>query len=120
MAIDHNGPDSPYPRPTENTTDAEAAHGSGLEEAESEPKQGVGEAWSEKRPVDWDPPPGNSGSDQDGQLDRDNGTARTNDEQAGAGDGEVPLPADDDGPIEEEMKDVEANNSLSAEHPQPR
>ncbi|SUD71327.1 Uncharacterised protein [Pseudomonas putida] len=22
MAIDHNGPDSPYPGPTENTTDA--------------------------------------------------------------------------------------------------
>jgi len=84
------------------------------------PKKGVGEAWSEKRPVDRDPPPGNPGSDQDGQLDRDNGTARTNDEQAGAGDGEVPLPADDDGPIEEEMKDVEANNSVSAEHPQPR
>ncbi|WP_296229825.1 hypothetical protein [Pseudomonas sp. UBA4617] len=92
----------------------------GLEKTESEPRQGVGEAWSEKRPVDWDPPPGNPGSDQDGQLDRDNGSARTRDEQAGSGDGEVPLPADDEGPVEEEMQDVEANNSVSAEHPQSR
>lgn len=86
-------------------------NGAGLEQPESESRQGVGEAWSEKRPVDWDPPPGNPGSDQDGQVDRDNGSARTKDEQAAA---------DDDGPIEEEMKDVEANNSVSAEHPQPR
>lgn len=74
--------------------------GPGLEQTESEPRQGVGEAWSEKRPVDWDPPPGNPGSDQDGQLDRDN--------------------SDDEGPTEEEMEDVQANNSVSAEHPQPR
>ena len=86
-------------------------NGAGLEQTESEPRQGVGEAWSEKRPVDWDPPPGNPGSDQDGQVDRDNGSARSKDEHAAA---------DDDGPIEEEMKDVEANNSVSAEHPQPR
>lgn len=85
-------------------------NGAGPEQTESEPRQGVGEAWSEKRPVDWEPPPGNPGSDQDGQVDRD-GSARSKDEQA---------PADDDGPIEEEMKDVEANNSVSAEHPQPR
>jgi len=74
--------------------------GPGLEQTESEPRQGVGEAWSEKRPVDWDPPPGNPGSGQDGQLDRDN--------------------SDDEGPTEEEMEDVQANNSVSAEHPQPR
>lgn len=74
--------------------------GPGLEQTESEPRQGVGEAWSEKRPVDWDPPPGNPGSDQDGQLDRDN--------------------SGDEGPTEEEMEDVQANNSVSAEHPQPR
>ncbi len=80
--------------------------GPGLEQTESGPRQGVGEAWSEKRPVDWDPPPGNPGSDQDGQP--------------GSGDGEVPLPSDDEGPIEEEMEDVQANNSVSAEHPQPR
>ncbi|NQD59658.1 hypothetical protein HP546_30460 [Pseudomonas sp. CM25] len=120
MAIDQNGPDAPYPGPAENTPDTGAAHGSGLEQSESEPKQGVGESWSEKRPVDWDPPPGNPGSDQDSQLERDNGSARTKDEQSAGAEGEVPLPSDDDGPIEEEMKDVEANNSVSAEHPQSR
>ncbi|MDH0134958.1 hypothetical protein N7381_17075 [Pseudomonas asiatica] len=40
--------------------------------------------------------------------------------QPGSGDGEVALPSDDEGPIEEEMEDVQANNSVSAEHPQPR
>jgi len=40
--------------------------------------------------------------------------------QPGSGDGEVPLPSDDEGPFEEEMEDVQANNSVSAEHPQPR
>ncbi|MHB2080728.1 hypothetical protein [Pseudomonas asiatica] len=40
--------------------------------------------------------------------------------QPGSGGGEVPLPSDDEGPIEEEMEDVQANNSVSAEHPQPR
>lgn len=33
---------------------------------------------------------------------------------------EVPLPADDEAPVEEDMSDVEANNSVSSEHPEPR
>ncbi|MDB5994567.1 MAG: hypothetical protein JWP42_1703 [Pseudomonas sp.] len=32
---------------------------------------------------------------------------------------EVPLPADDDAIVDEEMADVEANNSVSSEHPEP-
>lgn len=87
MAIDPEKPDTG------------AAHGSGLEQTESEPKQGVGESWSENRPADWDPPPGNPGADQEGKL---------------------PLPPDDQTPVEEEMKDVDANNSVSSEHPEPR
>lgn len=33
---------------------------------------------------------------------------------------EVPLPADDDSPVDEDMSDVDANNSVSSEHPEPR
>lgn len=105
MAIDHNGPDAPYAGPAENTPREENGHGSGLENTKSEPKQGVGEAWSEKRPEDWNPPPGNPGSDQDAQAPRDDGTARTKAEEGGSASG---------------MKDVEANNSVSSEHPEPR
>lgn len=32
---------------------------------------------------------------------------------------EVPLDTDDEAPVEEEMSDVDANNSVSEEHPQP-
>lgn len=32
---------------------------------------------------------------------------------------EVPLPPDDESPIEEQMDDVDANNSVSSEHPDP-
>jgi hypothetical protein len=32
---------------------------------------------------------------------------------------EVPLPADDEAPVDEEMADVDANNSVSSEHPDP-
>lgn len=32
---------------------------------------------------------------------------------------EVPLPADDEAPVDEEMADVDANNSVSSEHPAP-
>ncbi len=102
MAIDHNGPDAPYPGPAQETPKTAAGHGSGLEHAESEPKQGVGEAWSANRPADWNSPPG-GGNDH-----------ATHDEP------EVPLPADDEAPVEEEMSDVDANNSVSSEHPQPR
>ncbi|MDF9893446.1 hypothetical protein [Pseudomonas donghuensis] len=31
---------------------------------------------------------------------------------------EVPLPPDDEAPVEEELSDVEANNSVSSEHPE--
>ena len=123
MAIDHNGPDAPYPGPAEVTPDTSAGHGSGLEQTESEPKQGAGEKWSEKRPEDWNPPPGNPGSDQDAQVERDNGTARTQEDtaqQSSNREGEVPLPADDESPIDQEMRDVDANNSVSSEYPQPR
>ncbi|UBM27269.1 hypothetical protein K8374_10085 [Pseudomonas sp. p1(2021b)] len=118
MAIEQNGPEAPSPGPA--PTPPGTGHGSGLEQTESEPKQGIDEAWSKNRPVDWAPPPGKPGSDQDGQLERDNGSATTKDEQVGSGDGEASLPTDDEGPIKEEMQDVEANNSVSAEHPQPR
>ncbi|MBK4990010.1 hypothetical protein [Pseudomonas sp. S36] len=94
MSIDHN------------ITDTDEGHGSGLEQTPSEPKQGAGENGSQKRPEDWNPPPGNPGSDQDSQVPRDNGTARTHEDEAR--DADV---------LEEDMKDVEANNSVSNEHP---
>ncbi|MBM3104289.1 hypothetical protein IIE18_04040 [Pseudomonas sp. V1] len=34
--------------------------------------------------------------------------------------GEIPLPADDQAPVDKELADVEANNSVSSEHPEPR
>ncbi|WP_416425010.1 hypothetical protein RAM80_04360 [Pseudomonas sp. App30] len=67
-----NGPEAAYPGPDDNTPETGEGHDSGLEHASSEPKQGTGE-----RPVDWDPPPGNPGSDQDAQVDRDKGSAKT-------------------------------------------
>ncbi|MHC8367495.1 hypothetical protein ACYZT9_16955 [Pseudomonas sp. ZT5P21] len=32
---------------------------------------------------------------------------------------EVPLPADDEAPVDEEMADVDASNSVASEHPAP-
>jgi hypothetical protein len=32
---------------------------------------------------------------------------------------EVLLPEDDEAPVDEEMSDVDANNSVSSEHPEP-
>lgn len=32
---------------------------------------------------------------------------------------EIPLPSDDETPVDEEMDDVDANNSVSSEHPAP-
>jgi len=32
---------------------------------------------------------------------------------------EVPLPADDEAPLDEDMADVDATNSVSSEHPHP-
>lgn len=52
-------------------------HGSGLEHAESEPKQGTNEQDAKKNRVEWNPPPGNPGSDQDSQIERENGSAKT-------------------------------------------
>lgn len=37
----------------------------------------------------------------------------------GKGETQVPLPDDADASLDEEMPDVEANNSVSEEHPQP-
>ncbi len=119
VAVEKNSP----LRGQAGAPDPGAGHCSGLEQAESEPKQGVGEKWSENRPEDWNPPPGNPGSDQDAQVERDNGTARTDEDklqQRGSREGEVPLPADDQSPVDEEMRDVDANNSVSSEHPKPR
>lgn len=65
MVIEDNGPGVAHPGP-----DTGEGHGSGLEQTDSEPKQGTGE-----RPEDWNPPAGNPGSDQDAQTDRDNGGA---------------------------------------------
>lgn len=75
MIEDNNGPEAPYPGPSEQAPDAGGSHDSGLEKAESEPKQGTDE-----RPEDWNPPPGNPGSDQDAQTGRGNGGAAPNDD----------------------------------------
>lgn len=77
MAIENNGPDAAYPGPAEKSPDTGEGHGSGIDHATSEPKQGAEPSQTEKRPVDWNPPPGNPGSDQDAQVKRDNGSART-------------------------------------------
>ena len=71
MIENNNGPEAPYPGPSERTPESGEGHDSGLEQAVSEPKQGTDE-----RPADWNPPPGNPGSDQDAQTGRDNGGAK--------------------------------------------
>lgn len=63
MVDDDNGPDAAYPGPDIKKPDTGEGHGSGLDQAESEPKQGT-----DKRPEDWNPPPGNPGSDQGAQT----------------------------------------------------
>lgn len=70
MAIENNGPEAAYPGPDTETPDTGAGHDSGLERAQSEPKQGT-----EEKPEDWNPPAGNPGSDQDAQTNRGNGGA---------------------------------------------
>jgi len=74
MVKDNNGPAAPYPGPSKSTDTGEG-HGSGIEQASSEPKQG--DAQKTGKPEDWTPPAGNPGSDQDSQVKRDNGTAKT-------------------------------------------
>ena len=76
MIDDNNGPEAPYPGPSEQTPDADEGHESGLEQAVSKPKQGT-----EERPEDWNPPLGNPGSDQDAQTGRDNGGAGSDADQ---------------------------------------
>ncbi|MBX8488333.1 hypothetical protein K5D44_03580 [Pseudomonas cichorii] len=66
MGIENNGPESAYPGPSEKSTDTDEGHSSGLEQTQSEPKQG-----SDDRPEDWNPPPGNSESVDDAQTDGD-------------------------------------------------
>ncbi len=50
------------------------------------------------------------------------GVTRTTDNEAGQDprrrESEIPLPPDDATPVEEELSDVEANNSVSSEHPE--
>lgn len=77
MAIEDNGPEAAYPGPAEKAPDTGKGHGSGIEQAKSEPKHGAVEPGAEKRPEDWNPPAGNPGSDQDALEKRDNGSART-------------------------------------------
>jgi hypothetical protein len=45
------------------------------------------------------------------------GTLSVKDDVAGRTEPEVPLPADDEAPVDEEMADVDANNSVSSEYP---
>lgn len=49
---------------------------------------------------------------------------RTTDNETGhdtkRGNPEVPLPPDDEAPVEEDMSDVDATNSVSTEHPPSR
>ena len=77
MAIENNGPEAAYPGPADKETDTGEGHGSGIEQAKSEPKQGAQQSGAQDNPEDWTPPAGNPGSDQDALKDRDNGTART-------------------------------------------
>ncbi|AZE84084.1 hypothetical protein C4J98_2672 [Pseudomonas orientalis] len=71
MVDENNGPAAPYPGPEKQVPDLGEGHETALDRAESEPKQGAGE-----KPEDWNPPPGNPGSDQDAQTGRDNGGAK--------------------------------------------
>jgi hypothetical protein len=42
------------------------------------------------------------------------------DDDPASEEGEIPLDPDDEAPLEEDMSDVEANNSFSTEHPPQR
>ncbi|WP_312931927.1 hypothetical protein [Pseudomonas sp.] len=76
MTDENNGPEAAYPGPDKHAPDTGEGHGSGLEETPSEPKQGKEGYQGSQRPADWNPPPGNPGSDQDSQVPRENGTAK--------------------------------------------
>lgn len=123
MAIENSVPGEPRPEDQPTSPDTGEGHGSGLEKAKSEPKQGVGEAWSDNRPEDWNPPPGDPGSGQGAQTPQGAGTSRTDEKQRNAAQGKddtLPLDSNDDAPVEQEMRDVDANNSVSTEHPKPQ
>jgi len=77
MAVKHNESESPFESSSDKQVDTGAGHGSGLEKARSEPKQGTSEAQAKKDRLEWTPPAGNPGSDQDALKERENGTART-------------------------------------------
>lgn len=67
-----DGPEAAYPGPDDKAPDTEEKHDSGLERASSEPGQGTGE-----RPADWDPPPDNTGAEQDADRDREKEGVKT-------------------------------------------
>ncbi|WP_124303159.1 hypothetical protein [Pseudomonas chlororaphis] len=46
------------------------------------------------------------------------GVTRPAGSEAGHDEPEVPLPADDETPVDEDMADVDANNAVSSEHPE--
>lgn len=77
MTVEHNESKSAFESISDKQVDTGAGHGSGLEKARSEPKQGSSEAQAKKNRLDWTPPVGNPGSDQDALKERENGTART-------------------------------------------
>lgn len=77
MVNENNGPDAAYPGPAEQAPDTPESPTPGVDRAPSEPKQGQEHEPDGERPVDWNPPPDNPGSDQDAQTRRDNGGAKT-------------------------------------------
>lgn len=77
MAVENNGSEGAFQESSNKTPDTGEGHSSGLEKAKSEPRQGADEAEAKKNRVDWNPPAGNPGSDQDAQQDRDTGSAKT-------------------------------------------
>lgn len=75
MAIENNGPEAAYPGPAEKAPGTGERQDSGTDQASSEPKQGTDQPKSGDKAADWNPPPGNPGSDQDAQTGRNNGGA---------------------------------------------
>lgn len=103
MAVVRNDPGAAHPAVPDNATGSGGGHGSGPEKAKPEPKQGVGEAWSDNRPEDWNPPPGDPGAGQGVGATQDDGPANVDEKQGGAvpsSRDSVPLAADDDASVE--------------------
>lgn len=78
---------------TDNETCFDPHHGAGKPLAEEQIDQLEGHQLIEPREPGVEVPPGNES--------------------------EIPLPPDDETPVDEEMDDVDANNSVSSEHPAP-